>query len=95
LVRVEFQAPESSYSIGECENISETGMRVKTTTKFADAQTVTLRFVLPPVGSGIAVHTRAVVVRTDPGGGVAFEFVSLSARCRDAIARYVARPDKG
>ena len=95
LVRVEFQAPESSYSIGECENISETGMWVKTTTGFTDKQQVTLRFVLPPVGVGIAVQTRAVVVRTYPGQGVAFEFVDLSARSRDAIARYVSRPDKG
>ena len=94
LVRVEFQAPESSYSIGECENISETGMWVKTEHGFSDAQTVTLRFVLPPVGIGMAVQTRAIVVRSQPGAGVAFEFVNIPARYRDAIAKYVGRPGK-
>jgi PilZ domain len=95
LVRVEFQAPESSYSIGLCENISETGMWVKTADPFAVSQPVTLRFVLPPVGIGMAVRTRAIVVRAEPGVGAAFEFVELQARYRDAIVKYVARSGKG
>jgi hypothetical protein len=91
LVRVEHQTPESTYTIGECENISETGIWVKTKEKFAISQEVTLRFILPPVAIGIAVQTRGVVVRVQESGGVAFEFVELKPRFRDAIAKYVQR----
>jgi hypothetical protein len=89
-VRVECKTPQT-YVLGSCENISETGMLIKARQTFDVSQPVTLRFMLPPVGTGTAVQASGVIVRAETGEYMALEFVRLRESFRDAIARYVER----
>jgi hypothetical protein len=88
LVRVECKSSQT-YILGTCENISESGLQIKTQQAFELSQQVTVRFVLPPVQTGVAVHASGVVVRVEPGQSMALEFTSLKPRDRQAIAAFV------
>lgn len=90
LVRVECKTPRR-YVLGHCENISEIGMLVNTAETFDVAEPVTLRFILPPISSGKAIQATATVLRTKPGESMAFQFVRLSDKLRQAIAEFVER----
>ena len=89
LVRVECKTAQT-YALGHCENISETGMLIKTQQTFEVSQAATLRFVLPPVGTtGGAVQTGGLVVRAQKGEYMAVEFIGLRPPYRDAIAKHI------
>ena len=90
LIRVECRTP-STYVLANCEKISETGILVKVRQTFEVAETVTLRFMLPPVATGAAVQTRGIIARAKPGEYMAMEFIGLRPPFSEAIAKYVAR----
>src|SRR5690348_3481286 len=90
LVRVECRTPRR-YVLGHCENISESGMLVNTTDTFDVAEPVTLRFMLPPISSGVAIQATATVLRTLNGESMAFQFVRLPDKFRQAIAGFIER----
>ena len=88
LVRVECRSSQT-YILGTCENISESGLQIKTQQAFELSQQVTVRFVLPPVQTGPAVQASGVVVRVEPGESMALEFTALKPRDRQAILSFV------
>ena len=90
LVRVECRSSQT-YVLGTCEDISESGLSIKTQEAFDAGNSVTVRFVLPPVQTGSVIKADGVVLRVNPGRSMALEFVGLSPRDRQAIAEYVAR----
>jgi len=69
-------------------------MLVNTAQTFDVSSSVTLRFVLPPVATGLAVQTGGEVVRVQEAKSMAIEFVGLRPPYREAIARYVEQTKK-
>jgi c-di-GMP-binding flagellar brake protein YcgR len=90
LVRVECRTPQN-YIVGNCRNISETGMLIKSRQVFEVPQAVTLRFALPPISTGKVIQAGATVVRVAEEGYMAVKFTDLRPPLRDAIARFVER----
>ena len=88
LVRVECKTPQT-YVLGNCESISATGMLIQCQQTFEVFHSVTLRFVLPPVRTGVAVQTGGLVVRAQKGEYMAVEFIGLRPPYRDAIAKHI------
>ena len=93
LVRVECKT-RRKYILGRCENISETGMLVYASETYEVAETVTLRFLLPPIALGKAIETAATVVRSIPGELMALDFVRLPAASKEALNRYILKNSK-
>lgn len=90
LVRVECKTPQN-YILGNCQNISETGMWIKTRQPFDVSQEVTLRFALPPVSTGKVIQAQGVIVRVQEGEYMAVKFTRLRRDFRTAIIRFVER----
>ncbi len=91
LVRIECKTPRT-FVVGRCENISVTGMLIKSQQTFEVPEAVTLRFDLPPPAmAGMVVQTNAVVVRAERGGFMAVAFVDLKPTHRQAIAKCIAQ----
>jgi predicted Zn-dependent protease len=85
MVQVESLSPES-YSLGRCQNISASGLLVLTPETFELHTEVTIRFSLPPA---IAIQSKGLVVRVEPGVLMGIQFVGLQEEQRQAIARFV------
>ena len=92
LVQVECETKEA-YSLGRCQNISETGILVRTPETFELSTSVLVRFVLPPP-TAVTVETRGTVVRVQPGESMGIQFVELKDRYRAAIADFVEQASK-
>lgn len=90
LVRVECRTPKN-YILGNCENLSETGMLIKARQIFDASENVNLRFALPPISTGKVIQAGGVIVRTEAGQYMAVEFRGLKLGLRDAIARFVEK----
>jgi len=87
LVQVECEA-RGDFSLGRCENISTTGMLVRTRETFVPSTVVLVRFVLPPP-IALLIEARGTVVRVRPGESMAIQFVNLKDRFEAAITEYV------
>ena len=92
LVQVECEA-KGVYSLGRCENISETGMFVRTPETFELSTAVLVRFALPPP-IAVTVDAKGTVVRVRSGESMAIHFVELKDRYRAAITEFVEQASK-
>ena len=92
LVQVECETKEA-YSLGRCQNISETGMLVRTPETFEPTTAVLVRFVLPPPRA-VSIEARGTVVRVQPGESMGIQFVELKDRHRAAITAFVEQARK-
>ena len=87
LVQVDCEANEA-YSLGRCENISATGILVRTPETFELSTAVLVRFVLPPP-TAVSIEAKGTVVRVRPRESMAIQFVELNDRYRAAITDFV------
>ena len=92
LVQVECEA-KGTYSLGRCENISETGLLVRTPETFEPSTAVMVRFALPPP-IAVSIEAKGTVVRVQPGECMAIQFVELKDRYRAAITEFVEQASK-
>jgi hypothetical protein len=76
-----------SHHTGRCRNVSVGGMAVATDAELPVGTELELYFELP---SGVAVETRAAVLRSAPSE-VALEFLALSPECRLALRAHCRR----
>lgn len=76
-------------SIGRTDNISPTGLLLRTRETFAPGTEVIVRFHLPPGPCGPLVESLAQVVRAEEGVWMGVRFVDLSERERELLAAYV------
>jgi len=76
-------------SIGRTDNVSPTGLLLRTRETFAPGTEVTVRFHLPPGPGGPLVESLARVVRVEEGAWMGVRFVDLSERERELLAAYV------
>lgn len=70
------------------ENISISGLLVRTPSPFAEDSTLQIVFSLPGIAAGI--HGEARVAHVVPGVFMGLEFTSLPAPALEAIERYIA-----
>ena len=87
-VRIECKTT-GRFVLGRCENVSETGILIKSLETFDARREVTVRFGLPPKGTGPAVSAAGTVVRVEPGKSMALKFANMSAGCRTYLAQYI------
>src|SRR5689334_8871493 len=90
LVRIECKTTRR-FLVGFCDNVSETGLLLNTRETFALSTDVSVRFPLPPVSSGIVVHTDGIVVRADQGKYMGIHFTGMQSKYQSAIGRYIER----
>jgi hypothetical protein len=90
LVRVECKTTRK-FLVGRCDNISETGLLLKTSEPFSVSTPVTVRFPLLPINSGTIVQTEGVVARAEQGKYMGIRFTGMQTNYRSAIKTYIER----
>ena len=75
--------------LGRSQDLSEGGLSVLTAETFEPQTEVVVRFNLPPYPPGIPIESSGVVVHARPGEQMGVQFLQLSERQREALARYV------
>ena len=88
IVRVECKRT-GDYVLGRSQDVSEGGLSVLTSETFDPQAEVVVRFKLPPYSPGIPIESSGVVVHARPGEQRGVQFLQLSERQREALARYV------
>ena len=78
---------------GLAQNISTSGMLIRTATPFAEDEEITLRFTLP--GSSDRIECRARVAHAVPDAFMGVEFVDLPEDLLDRIEEYAATAAAG
>ena len=71
---------------GHGENISTSGMLIRTATPFAEDEEITLRFTIP--GSSDSIECRARVAHSVPDAFMGVEFVDLPENLLERIEEY-------
>ncbi|MBI4458919.1 MAG: PilZ domain-containing protein [Acidobacteria bacterium] len=77
-----------AYTLGRSQDASEGGLSVQTRDIFEPRTEVVVRFNLPPYPPGIPIEAKGEIVHIR-SGEMGIQFLSLSDRQRQAIARYV------
>jgi len=72
----------------QIENISISGLLIRTETSFAQFEEIVVRFQMPD--SGAAIEAAARVMHTVPGSFMGVEFISLPTESAAAIEKYAA-----
>jgi hypothetical protein len=85
LAQVETRA---GMSIGRTDNISLTGLLLRTRETFAPGTEVIVRFHLPPGPSGPLVESLARVVRAEEGAWMGMRFLELHDANRQRLEEY-------
>ena len=88
MVQVEY-TKGGDYVLGRSQDVSEGGLSVLTSETLEPRTEVVIRFNLPPYPPGILIEAQGEIVRVRPGEGLGIQFLQLSDRQRQAIARYV------
>ena len=89
VVRVECKTTRK-FVPGNLENIGEHGMLVAAPENFTLDEEVAIRFMLPAQSGGKVVEATARVQRSAEGQFIAFQFLKLPEKSRQAIAEFVA-----
>jgi hypothetical protein len=92
LVQVECEA-DKAYCLGRCENISDTGLLVRTPETFEPSTIVLVRFALPPP-TAIRIETKGTVVRVRRGESMAIQFLDIKDRYRIGIVDFIEHASK-
>jgi hypothetical protein len=80
-------------SLGRTDNISLTGLLLRTRETFSPGTEVTVRFHLPPGPSGPLVESLAQVVRAKEGASMGMRFLELPDPDRHRLERYLRQAD--
>ena len=92
LVQVVCEA-KGAYSLGRCQNISETGLLVQTQETFEPSTVATVRFPLP-LPKANTIEAKGTVVHVQPGESMAIQFVELKEQYRTVITEFVKQADR-
>ena len=77
------------WGLGHTQDISDGGLLLVTPETFEPRTEITVRFNLPPDPPSFFVETPGVVARVQPGQFIGIQFLQVTERQRDAIAKYV------
>ncbi|OFW27310.1 MAG: hypothetical protein A3H27_13905 [Acidobacteria bacterium RIFCSPLOWO2_02_FULL_59_13] len=88
LVQVDVLGQEAA-ALGKSQDLSESGIFVRTTETLEPLTEVVLRFALPIAPEAVCIQTHGVVARALPGVYMAIVFMNLPEEHRRAIERYV------
>jgi len=86
-VPIECRAGQTTVE-ARAENVSISGLLIRTETPFAEDTEIALRFSLP--ASSEPIHCRARVAHTVPDAFMGVEFLDLSQESLDRIEKYIA-----
>ncbi|MGH9785432.1 MAG: PilZ domain-containing protein [Terriglobia bacterium] len=86
-VAIECRSDQATLE-GRGENISVSGLLIRTPTPFAEDEEITLRFTLP--GSSDRIECRARVAHSVPDSFMGVEFVDLPDALLERIEEYIA-----
>jgi hypothetical protein len=76
-------------SLGRTENVSASGLLLRTRETFSPGAEVIVRFHLPPGAAGPLVESLAQVVRVQEGVWMGVRFLSLNQRENELLTEYV------
>lgn len=83
---------QDAFSLGRSQNVSESGLFMRTPETLSVGSEVTIRFALPVPPQAITIEATGIVVRAHPGIFMAIQFVDLKEEYREAIARFANAP---
>ncbi len=79
------------WGLGHTQDISDSGLLLVTPETFEPRTEITVRFNLPPDPPSFFVETPGAVARVQSGQSMGIQFLQVTERQRDAIAKYVRR----
>ena len=90
LTQVETRA---GMSLGRTDNVSLTGLLLRTRETFSPGTEVIVRFHLPPCPCGPLVESLAQVVRAEEGASMGMRFLELPAAARQRLEEHFRQAD--
>ena len=81
----------NAFGFGKSENVSETGMMVKSPETLPLHSEIRVRFILPVHPQAIVVETKGRVVWVRQGMSMGIEFLDLKGEYREAIVVFVQK----
>lgn len=79
----------SGMTIGRTDNLSTSGLLLRTPETFPPGTEAIVRFHLPPQAAGPLIESLVEVVRSEPGSSMGMRFLDLCASDRARLAEYV------